>query len=349
MSHDSQDPHPEVTVIVPMYNVGRYVGECLQSLVKQKFEDFEVICVDDGSVDDTLSIAKASVEGDDRFVFMHQENQGQSAARNAALGRASGSYVLFLDSDDMYRPLALDNLVRRMREDKLDILFFSAETFYESAELRRTHNENQGGRSDIHGIMTGEQLYIRMEETGSFRPSACLFMMSAKLIEDNGLRFKEGIIHEDLLFTLTVFPLAARAGFLNAPLYRRRMREGSTMTSERGMRNIAGLFCVWRGLESWLATNNQSYSDAFCDCYAHRVFDTENDLSRDMLYVGQSAVEGFREGLDRDDRLAFDYCWEHAQYMDRAIHDVADSKTFKVGRAIMAIPSWVKGRLVPPS
>ncbi|MEG0454544.1 MAG: glycosyltransferase family A protein, partial [Bacteroides sp.] len=89
-----------VSVIVPIYNCASYIGECLGSLKAQTFADFEVLCVDDGSTDGSLDVARVAVVGDDRFWFgALSENRGQSAARNVALDRAQGEYLVLLDSD----------------------------------------------------------------------------------------------------------------------------------------------------------------------------------------------------------------------------------------------------------
>lgn len=336
----------KVSIVVPLYNVERYVGACLQSLLDQTFVDFEVLCIDDGSTDSTWEVAQETVRGDGRFFFCQQSNAGQSAARNRGIALAKSEYLLFLDSDDSYDPCALELLVAQVETNDLDLLCFAAETYYENALLSRTNYEQQSNRSDIDGVMTGEELYIRFEQTDSFRPSACLFMVARSLLNQRGISFKKGIIHEDLLLTMSVMPHARRAAFLNKPLYYRRMRPGSTMTSERGLRNITGLFIVQQDMDAWLRIHAEEYSSEFCDWYAHRVFDTRHDLARDILFVGNDQVSLFREGLSRRDRLEFDYIWEHAKYFDAAIHELCDSTTFKVGRALVSVPSWLKGHLL---
>ncbi|MFR3092216.1 MAG: glycosyltransferase family 2 protein [Eggerthella lenta] len=105
---------PAVSVIIPMYNVRPYIEDCLLSLKRQTFGDFEALCVDDGSTDGTLEAARKAGGDDARFSFLSQANAGQSAARNAGIARATGKYVVFLDSDDYY-------------EDVLQMLFERAE------------------------------------------------------------------------------------------------------------------------------------------------------------------------------------------------------------------------------
>ena len=241
------------SIIIAAYNVERYIAECVESLRRQTFPGFEAIVIDDASTDGTLDEARRAAGGDERFLFLPlPANAGQSAARNAGLDRASGEVVLFLDSDDYYRDDALQTIASRMEADDLDQLYFSAETFYENRRLRRVRYEDQESRASIEGVMPGADLYVEFERTGAFRPSSCLYAVRRAIVEEAGLRFREGIIHEDLLFMMLLMPLPRRAAFENAPLYRRRMREGSTMTSAFSMRNVDGLFRVAQDLGAWL-------------------------------------------------------------------------------------------------
>ena len=91
---------PKVSVIIPVYNVEKYLRECLDSVVNQTIKDIEIICVNDGSTDGSLDILNEYCSNDDRFVIINQENQGLSVARNNGLNSASGDYVAFIDSDD---------------------------------------------------------------------------------------------------------------------------------------------------------------------------------------------------------------------------------------------------------
>ncbi len=331
--------NPRVSVIIPMYNVESYVRECIQSLLDQDFPDFEAICVDSGSHDATMDVARSAAGGDPRFVFMQGEDKGQSRARNQALGQARGDYLLNLDSDDYYLPQTIGSLVRRADEDRLDMLFFSAKTFYESVVLARSNPEPQANRADVPGVMTGAQMYVAMEASGAFRPSACFYLVRRELVEDAGLRFVEGIIHEDLLFTMQLVPLAARCAFLNECFYQRRMRAGSTMTTARGIRNVQGHLVASMRMEKWLHENNANYDDAFCDAYAHRIHATWELIARDVRLIGISELESFRASLPREERIALDL---HGIEPARSLDALYGSTTWRLGRLLTAIPGAIK-------
>ncbi len=91
---------PKISVIISIYNAEKYIGECIESIISQKYRDFEVILVDDGSKDGSGIICDRYVAEDSRFKVIHQENRGISAARNAGLEKARGEYITFVDSDD---------------------------------------------------------------------------------------------------------------------------------------------------------------------------------------------------------------------------------------------------------
>lgn len=110
-----------VSVIIPVYNREKYIEECINSVFEQSYQNFEIVLVDDGSTDNTLSICKALAEKDARIKIFEGEHKGVSAARNIALDNAEGEYVFFLDSDDTVHPLLFEALVKGMQESGAEI------------------------------------------------------------------------------------------------------------------------------------------------------------------------------------------------------------------------------------
>ncbi len=94
-----------ISIIIPVCNVEKYLRECLDSVLAQTFQNFEIICIDDGSTDDSLKILNEYKSKDDRFIILQQEHVGAGAARNYALNFARGKYIQFLDSDDYFEPI----------------------------------------------------------------------------------------------------------------------------------------------------------------------------------------------------------------------------------------------------
>ncbi len=335
-----------VSVVIPMYNVGQYIGQCLNSLVNQTFIDFEAICIDDGSTDDTLAIARKTVREDPRFIFVSQLNAGQSTARNVGIERAEGKYVLFLDADDFYAPNTLYTLFSQAEEHQLDDLFFSAETFYEDDKVRRLYRDDYENHSDIPGVMPGWELMVKFCKTDAFSVSPALQFVRRSFLIDSGIRFPEGIIHEDNLFTCMMLAHAKRTSFLNERLYKRRIRSGSTMTAtEREPRHVYGHFKCAFELEKWLMGDGLSYPEPFKRALLHHIAFCYDRAAFDALSLEDDALVQMMEPLPNVEALSFQlHVIEHAHEMRGVRNAYLESTTYKVGRAIMALPCWVKER-----
>ena len=113
----------KVSVIVPVYNVEKYLDVCLDSLINQTFDDFEIICINDGSTDSCLNILRQYAKLDRRIKIFSQKNLGLSAARNAGMKQANGEYIVFVDSDDFLSPVALEKMHTNMSENDTDFMF----------------------------------------------------------------------------------------------------------------------------------------------------------------------------------------------------------------------------------
>ena len=301
--------NPAVSVILPIYGVEDFIGECVESLLAQTFSDFEVVCIDDGSPDDSVAVAKRIVGDDARFRFFAQDNAGLSAARNHGLEEARGEYVLFLDSDDKLVPEALELLYLTAHADDLDYLDFTAHTFYESKRMKRVLNEDYfEQRTDIPGIMTGPELFTRYQELDEYCCPACFHFFKRALVERTGLRFVEGIIHEDELFSPLLIAHAERASFLNEPLYLRRMRDESIMNTKRGLRNVQGVLYVARELEIWLReyARSEGADRAFVGALSERIAMLHWIAVADSLYADEEEIAAYTAALDGDELVDFE-------------------------------------------
>ena len=121
---------PKISIIIPMYNVEKYLRRCLDSVKNQTFENWQAICVDDGSPDKSGEIAEEYAKTDKRFVVVHKENGGLSDARNAGMPKASGEYIMFLDSDDFIHPQTMEIAYNLAQKNNSDIVSFTYDRFY---------------------------------------------------------------------------------------------------------------------------------------------------------------------------------------------------------------------------
>ncbi len=121
---------PKISIIIPMYNVEKYLRRCLDSVANQTFTDWQAICVDDGSPDNSGKIAKEYAARDKRFIVVHKENGGLSDARNFGMPYAKGKYIMFLDSDDFIHPQTMEIAYNAIEKNKSDIASFTYDRFY---------------------------------------------------------------------------------------------------------------------------------------------------------------------------------------------------------------------------
>lgn len=334
--------NPTVSVIVPVYNVEPFVGECLASLQNQTFTDFEAICVNDGCTDGSRQIMERFASDDRRFRIIDRENGGLSAARNTGFEAAVGTFVSFLDSDDQYIPHALERLVAAARDKGLDLVDFAASTFYETDAIRQIHDEARE-RDAIDGVFTGPQLLCEYEERGQYFPSACFHLIRRELLERTGLRFEPGLLHEDELFTPLLHAQAGRSMFLNEKLYLRRLRESSIMTTIRGSRNVTAEFRIVVRLARWLQKNGHRYDDRFIQAFSQHIYLLEDYMIGDAMKCSDDELRAAASQFASADRVLFELLVvQHLNGTARLRASYEESKTYKAGRALTSIPRAIR-------
>lgn len=243
----------KVSVIIPVFNVEKYLEECLDSILAQTLKEIEIICVNDGSVDHSLQILKKYERFDDRIIVLDQVNSGQSVARNKALEYASGKYVYFMDSDDLVVSRMLEETWEICERDNLDVLFFSGTSFYENSDLEEKHKNfvnTYYRKGNYEKVVSGPELLAQLQNYKDYAVSPCLQLIRRELLFEKKIRFCEGIIHEDNCFTFQVLLSAKRAFCVNDIYFYRRVREISVMTQKETYKNLRGYFvCLVRQLQ----------------------------------------------------------------------------------------------------
>lgn len=233
---------PVVSVIIPVYNGEKYLKECLDSVIRQSFSHWEMICINDGSTDGSLRILEDFARMDDRIRVLSQDNQGQSAARNAGMRCALGAYILFLDCDDRLMPDALERLTERAVEDQLDILYFDGETFFndglDTEEKFAGYRQVYHAKITISGTLTGTEMFRTLYESGSYRVSVCMQLFRRTFLQETGMTFYPGILYEDNLFTMKTMTQAKRTGYCHQTFYMRRIRPNSIVTQSKDYRHL---------------------------------------------------------------------------------------------------------------
>ena len=179
----------KVSVIIPVYNVEQYLRECLDSVTSQTLKQIEIICIDDGSTDNSLEILKEYQAKDTRIKIIRQENGGLSSARNTALKHCSGDYITFVDSDDYLRTDALQLLTEKAQENDLDMLTFGGYNFDDTS---KQFQENSYWNFSWFPHTLNPDC-MRFDDIKEFchriHVSSCLTMYKHQLIFNNQLTF----------------------------------------------------------------------------------------------------------------------------------------------------------------
>jgi glycosyltransferase involved in cell wall biosynthesis len=224
-----------LSIIIPVYNVEDYLAESLDSVFSQNLDNCEVICVNDGSLDNSRKILADYQKKYPDMVIVDRENGGLSAARNSGLEVAQGEYIYFLDSDDYLLDGALPEALTFAAGQSLDIACFNVkidDNLFYFTETKR-----------LQGILPGKAYYPDYYRVNGFFPPSAVWMhiYRRNFLEKNQLRFKNGALHEDEEFSPKAFYLAERVAGLNIPVqFHRVLREGA-ITATLNDRNLLDL------------------------------------------------------------------------------------------------------------
>ena len=237
--------NPDVSVIIPFYNSADYLADSVESVLGQTLGSLELILVDDGSSDGSGEIAEEyRRKYPDKVRVLHQKNQGPAAARNAGFDIAGGKYVHFLDSDDRLVRHALETLYREAESRRLDLVLFCAEVFSDDPALQKdvAAHRDEFIRAAKQDVVTGResllQLYEELRE--EYPAPVWTRLYRREYLTGCGIRYPEGLIHEDEDFGFFTYLYAERVEQIGDVLLERRLRRGSIMYTKRLLDSVEG-------------------------------------------------------------------------------------------------------------
>ena len=199
-----------ISIIIPVYNVEHYLERCIKSVESQNipFDSYEVIAVNDGSTDGSLSLLNSLALQYTNIRIISQDNKGLSEARNTGIKNASGKYIMLVDSDDWIKENCLNTILSECEDNDLDLLRICAANVIENKPIRRFSLQN--GAEIISG---------RKVIANGYQVCAPFTIYKRSLLEDNNISFYPGIFHEDNEFTPRVYYYAQRVGGINDLIY----------------------------------------------------------------------------------------------------------------------------------
>ncbi len=232
-----------MSIIIPVYNVEKWLNKCVESVLQQTYENLEIILINDGSADNSGTICDYYGSKDSRVTVIHNQNSGLSVTRNIGMKQATGDYIMFLDSDDyILDNNIISNFVEILNKDKSDFIYSSYCRFNDEDEDVITEvlplNISQSDLNQLNGI---EALALLIKEN-SYHHAAYLKICRSDFLINNKLFFKENIYHEDSEWTPRLFYFAHKVSLYKGNYYMRRMREDSIMTT-KNEKNITKKIC----------------------------------------------------------------------------------------------------------
>lgn len=226
------------SIVVPIYNVEQYLARCLESVYNQSLaeDDYEVICVNDGSTDGSLSIAERYQGKHSNLQIVSQPNAGLSEARNTGIKRATGDYLIFLDSDDTLADNALRAIIDRA-ESNPDVIIGNLNVVENGISVPSVISS-----SIVLSLCSGIEAYSSLKASGIYVPNAYIYIVSRKFLLANTLLFEKGIFFEDEVWTPQMLTTARRVVALNVCHYNYIIRENSIMTSAMSPAKVSSLY-----------------------------------------------------------------------------------------------------------
>lgn len=216
------------SVVIPIFNAAAYLHECVDSVLRQTYDDYEIILVNDGSVDDSFEICKEYAAANPRIRAYTKKNEGLSATRNYGLAECRGDYIVFLDSDDYIERESLQKFNTVIEKTDADIV--AAYAYHVGADGRQ--RKSRPFLSNAETPMSGTEFFEKSLYQNNMRACAPFYITSRKLIDTYGLQFRSGLYHEDELWTPELLFYAKKVVDLPFYFYNYRISNAQSITRD---------------------------------------------------------------------------------------------------------------------
>ena len=233
----------KVSFILPIYNVEKYLSECVESILVQTYRDFEILLVDDGSPDNCPALCDEWAKKDSRIKALHKSNGGLSDARNYGLEHAQGDYVVFVDSDDFWvNKDCLENLMNVVDvHPECDFIGFNCSYYYSDTKTFKkwvAYDESLSKPTDKDTVLCS------LVASGTFPMSACLKIIKRKSLSEINLHFIKGLLSEDIPWFINLLEGAKKCMFINDYIYAYRQGVVGSISNSFSIRNFNSILRI---------------------------------------------------------------------------------------------------------
>lgn len=292
----------KVSVIIPVYNVEKYLRQCLDSLLTQTLEDIELICINDGSTDGSLSILQEYANTDERIKIFDKENEGQGVARNIGIKNATGEFIAFVDPDDWVEVDMYEKLYNQAKTLNSQVVFCDYQKVQENnGKTFRPHIFRKAvslTKSKPIKVVVGQNIKKPVLYS-SFLVAPCYVwngIYNTNLVKENSIRFADYRCFEDVMFMVRTIVLAQNISYLDKVLYNYRIRKSSTLRSNE--ERYIDLINITKAVKDYLLKQDlmgdfESNFEYFCVSNIYRVYSTMTieDYKRNLLELCEEVLD----------------------------------------------------------
>lgn len=280
-----------ISIIIPIYNAEKYLTDCIDSIINQKYNNLEIILINDGSTDNSQKICEEYANKDKRVKLINQKNQGVSVARNKGIDIASGEIIMFVDSDDIMTDSTIDDVVSKM--NNYDLLCFGYSELYKDKKIKIVSSAEIIDKKDF------ENRIVLNNQIGGYLWNKA-FLKS--IIEKNNIKFNEEIhFCEDLLFVINYFKYCKKLFYINKSLYLYRMRKSSVSFDFFNTKNISILKSYEKLIEIYsddpVLSNNLKYNYLLCYYKMKNIIPSEYERNSQIISQEKNILKSINLSL----------------------------------------------------
>lgn len=280
----------KVSIVVPIYNGEKYIRRCLNSLLSQTYQNLEIICVNDGSIDNSIKILNEIKKNDNRIIVIDKQNTGVSDSRNIAIKKSTGKYIAFCDIDDIYELNYIEKIVNYFKRKNVDAVRCNYKVIDENDKLISTGNLDNLNRKIFDNKSIQEKL-IPMALNGTLPCFSYLIVVKKECL--NNIEYPTDIrMMEDVVFYIKVLLSIKKIYVTNEQLYTIMFNNnGATNSYKNYERNIFNILCVNKYVEKILKDNNLNSESNLSELNLNHLNAISDFIFKHYLYNPNSTID----------------------------------------------------------
>lgn len=292
----------KISVVVPVYNVGVYLEKCLDSLLAQTLDDIEILCINDGSTDNSLEILQKYAQKDERIKIFDKENEGQGVGRNIGIKNATGEFIAFVDPDDWVELDMYEKMYTQAKNLDSQVVFCDYKKVQEwDGKVTTPHIFRKAvslTKSKPIKVPVGQNIKKPVLYNSFLVAPSYVWngIYDASLVKENAIRFADFRCYEDVMFLVRTIVLAQNISYINIPLYNYRIRKTSTLRSNE--ERYIDLINITKAVKDYLLKQGlmddfESNFEYFCVSNIYRVYATMTieDYKRNLLELCEEVLD----------------------------------------------------------